>query len=63
MKTSKHIKVIFFLILFSAFLQKKGFSEELPDTPIYDTFELLLKDFKLDVKELTDKVPNSILLR
>ena len=62
MKTSKHIRVIFFLILFAAFSPKKAFSNEQPGSPIYDTFEFLLKDFSYDVKKLSEEVPNSILL-
>ncbi len=62
MNTSKTKKVIFFIIIFISFFQQKVHSEGRTKSPIYDTFELLLNDFKLDVKEFSNKVKSSILL-
>ena len=62
MKISKRTKVIFFSLILITFFQQKVLSDDRPESPFYDSFELLLRDFKNDVKEFDEKVQSSILL-
>ena len=58
----KKIKIIFLFAFILVLFQSEVYADQRPGSPLYDTFENLLKDFEYDVKEISIKVPKSILL-
>ena len=56
------IKLILLNLIFFLILSKEGFASDRVNSPIYDTFESLLKKFKEDAKSFKGNLSNSILL-
>lgn len=54
-------KVLTFVLVL--FFQRTSFGKEQTASPVYNTFEYLVGEFKGDVKELSQKIKNSILLK
>jgi len=58
----KKMGIIIFYTCVFLFSQKPSFAENRVNSPIYDTFEILLKEFKYDSKSFNKNMSKSILL-